>query len=306
MSPTPVVAPPPPGDPDRIGRRERFGLLRSRADTKVSPYLYIAPFFLLFAHLRPLPAALHRLGLAARLAAGQRRPHLVGPGQLPAAAHRPGLLERALEHLRDLRALDRAAADCSRCSWPACSTAGCAAVRSSGWRCILPTATSVAAVSIVFSQLFSRDFGLVNWVLGGVGRRSPSTGRRRSGRPGPPSRSMVNWRWTGYNALIYLAAMQADPARPVRGRRARRRRRPGSSSPGHGPAAAADDPVHGHHLHHRRLPALRRAAAVQLRLVQLPGRLRCASPRPCPCTSGRALRASSTSATPRRSPGCCS
>ena len=46
---TPVVAPPPPGDPARIGRRERFGLLRSRADTKVSPYLYIAPFFALFA-----------------------------------------------------------------------------------------------------------------------------------------------------------------------------------------------------------------------------------------------------------------
>ena len=25
------------------------------------------------------------------------------------------------------------------------------------------------------------------------------------------SRRMVNWRWTGYNALIYLAAMQSIP-----------------------------------------------------------------------------------------------
>ena len=35
--------------------------------------------------------------------------------------------------------------------------------------------------------------------------------------------SIVIWRWTGYNALIYLAAMQADPARPVRVGVARRR-----------------------------------------------------------------------------------
>ena len=36
---------------------------------------------------------------------------------------------------------------------------------------ILPMATSVAAVSIVFSQLFGRDFGIINWLLGGVGVR---------------------------------------------------------------------------------------------------------------------------------------
>ena len=30
--------------------------------------------------------------------------------------------------------------------------------------------------------------------------------------------TMVNWRWTGYNALIVLAAMQAIPKDAVRGR----------------------------------------------------------------------------------------
>ncbi|TVT18659.1 sugar ABC transporter permease, partial [Amycolatopsis rhizosphaerae] len=34
---------------------------------------------------------------------------------------------------------------------------------------LLPNITSVAAVTVVFAQLFGRDFGLVNWVLGLVG-----------------------------------------------------------------------------------------------------------------------------------------
>ncbi len=34
---------------------------------------------------------------------------------------------------------------------------------------LIPNITSVAAVAIVFTQLFDRDFGLVNWLLGLVG-----------------------------------------------------------------------------------------------------------------------------------------
>jgi cellobiose transport system permease protein len=75
---------------------------------------------------------------------------------------------------------------------------------------ILPMATSVAAVSIVFSQLFSRDFGIVNWVLGGVGVQ-PIEWQATKWSSWSAIALMVNWRWTGYNALIYLAAMQAIP-----------------------------------------------------------------------------------------------
>jgi cellobiose transport system permease protein len=75
---------------------------------------------------------------------------------------------------------------------------------------ILPIVTSVAAVAIVFNQLYSRDFGLVNWVLGGLGvDRIEWQAHRWSSWVAIAS--MVNWRWTGYNALIYLAAMQAIP-----------------------------------------------------------------------------------------------
>src|SRR4029453_5553892 len=75
---------------------------------------------------------------------------------------------------------------------------------------ILPMATSVAAVSIVFSQLYSRDFGIVNWLLGGVGV-GPIEGQASKWSSWTAVATMVNWRWTGYNALIYLAAMQAIP-----------------------------------------------------------------------------------------------
>ena len=68
----------------------------------------------------------------------------------------------------------------------------------------------MAAVAIIFGQLFGRDFGLVNWLLDlfGVGDD------RLAGRPAASQIAiavMVVWRWTGYNALIYLAAMQAVP-----------------------------------------------------------------------------------------------
>jgi len=75
---------------------------------------------------------------------------------------------------------------------------------------LLPNITSIVAVTIVFSQLFSRDFGLFNWVfsLVGVDKIDWQAGEWSSKIA---ISMMVVWRWTGYNALIYLAAMQAIP-----------------------------------------------------------------------------------------------
>jgi len=65
-------------------------------------------------------------------------------------------------------------------------------------------------VALVFGQIFSRDFGVVNWALGlvGIDRINWQAGdwTARSAIA-----AMVVWRWTGYNALIYLGAMQAIP-----------------------------------------------------------------------------------------------
>ncbi|MFE6281347.1 carbohydrate ABC transporter permease [Streptomyces sp. NPDC057877] len=76
---------------------------------------------------------------------------------------------------------------------------------------LLPYATSVAAATLVFAQLFGHDFGLVNYVFGlvGIGPIDWQTGTFASQ---VAVSTIVIWRWTGYNALIYLAGMQSIPA----------------------------------------------------------------------------------------------
>jgi cellobiose transport system permease protein len=80
------------------------------------------------------------------------------------------------------------------------------------WRMgvLLPNITSVAAVGIIFTLLFARDFGLINWLLGQVGVDTIDWQEHRWSSWLAIS-TMVNWRWTGYNALIFLAALQAVP-----------------------------------------------------------------------------------------------
>ncbi len=80
------------------------------------------------------------------------------------------------------------------------------------WRVtmLMPYATSVAAATLVFAQLFGRDYGLINWTLGlvGIDPISWESGRWSSQIA---ISTIVTWRWVGYNALIYLAGMQTIP-----------------------------------------------------------------------------------------------
>lgn len=80
------------------------------------------------------------------------------------------------------------------------------------WRMgiLLPNVTSVAAVGIIFTMMFSRDFGLFNWLLGHVGV-DPIAWQDHRWSSWLAISTMVDWRWTGYNALILLAALQAVP-----------------------------------------------------------------------------------------------
>ncbi|MFE2540412.1 carbohydrate ABC transporter permease [Actinacidiphila glaucinigra] len=82
------------------------------------------------------------------------------------------------------------------------------------WRALVlvPQYVSVVAVALVFSQLFGRDFGVVNWALQHLGLISePVDWTAETWSSHLAIAFMVMWRWTGYNALIYLAAMQAVP-----------------------------------------------------------------------------------------------
>ncbi|MCD9592468.1 carbohydrate ABC transporter permease, partial [Streptomyces sp. 8ZJF_21] len=75
---------------------------------------------------------------------------------------------------------------------------------------LTPYATSVAAATLVFALLFGRDYGMVNWSLGLVGLDGIDW-QNGTWTSQIAVSTIVIWRWTGYNALIYLAAMQAVP-----------------------------------------------------------------------------------------------
>ncbi len=128
---------------------------------------------------------------------------------------------------------------------------------------LLPNVTSVAAVGIIFTLLFARDFGLVNWLLGHVGV-DPFGWQDHKWSSWLAISVMVDWRWTGYNALIFLAALQAVPkdlyeSAAIDGASSWRQF---WQSPSRCCGPRSSSPPG---LHHRRHPALHRAADLQQR-----------------------------------------
>ncbi|MFC4493457.1 carbohydrate ABC transporter permease [Streptomyces ovatisporus] len=75
---------------------------------------------------------------------------------------------------------------------------------------LTPYATSVAAATLVFALLFGRDYGMINWALGLAGFEHVDW-ENGTWTSQIAVSSIVIWRWTGYNTLIYLAAMQSVP-----------------------------------------------------------------------------------------------
>jgi cellobiose transport system permease protein len=75
---------------------------------------------------------------------------------------------------------------------------------------LLPYITPLAASTLIFQQLFGHDFGIINHLLGVVGV-GPVDWQGNRLASWVAIATMVDWRWTGYNALIYLAAMQSVP-----------------------------------------------------------------------------------------------
>ena len=88
----------------------------------------------------------------------------------------------------------------------------------------LPYITNTVAITLVFSSLFSRDFGVVNQVLTAIGNchffgLSPfawlfPTNNIDWGRPEytrPIVAFIVWWRFVGWNTVLYLSALQTIP-----------------------------------------------------------------------------------------------
>ncbi|MBA4346455.1 MAG: ABC transporter permease, partial [Microbacterium sp.] len=74
----------------------------------------------------------------------------------------------------------------------------------------LPYVVAPVAVTLIFSNMFGDQYGLINNLLGNLGIE-PIGWHSDVLASHIAIATMVNFRWTGYTALILLAAMQAIP-----------------------------------------------------------------------------------------------
>lgn len=181
----------------------------SRWDVKVSPYLYIAPFFLVFGIVGLFPLLYTAYVSLFRWKVGDDTPDFIG-------------LDNFKELFADSQfwnALGNTFSIFLLSSIPQLIIAvGLAALLSArlrganGWRVgiLLPYAASLVSIGIIFANLFGPQYGLINGVLQTIGLDPIDWQASRIGSHTAIA-IMVNWRWTGYNALIVLAAMQAIP-----------------------------------------------------------------------------------------------
>ncbi|WP_245866227.1 carbohydrate ABC transporter permease [Prauserella marina] len=185
--------------------RDRLG----RWDVKYSPYLYVAPFFVIFGVVGLFPLLYTAYVSLFDWELIDDSPSFIGFGNYVLLMSDPQFwkvltntfsifLLSAIPQV--IMAVLLAALLNTRLRFP------------TGWRIgiLMPYVASLVALGIIFANLFGPNFGLVNGIfeLLGLDRVDWQANRFASH---VAIAIMVNWRWTGYNALIVLAAMQAIP-----------------------------------------------------------------------------------------------
>ena len=194
---------------ERSVRRVAFSQTLSRWDVKVSPYLYISPFFILFAITGLFPlvytawVSVHEWNLIG----GQGE--FVGFDNFAFVLSNPpfwialrntfsifliSAVPQVLLALVIAAVLDRNLR------------------AKTFWRMgvLLPYVVAPVAVTLIFSNMFGDQYGLINNLLGTIG--IDPIGWHSEVLPSHIAiATMVNFRWTGYTALILLAGMQAIP-----------------------------------------------------------------------------------------------
>ena len=181
----------------------------NRADVRWSPYLYISPFFLLFALVGLFPlgytfvVSLNHWDL------------LSGPGEWVGLQNFTDELADPLFWNSMLNTLSIFVLSAVPQVTIALVLAALLDANLRGktfWRMsvLLPYVVTPVAVALIFSSLFGETYGLINNLLGAIGI-DPVLWKSSRLASHLAIASMINWRWTGYNALILLAAMQTVP-----------------------------------------------------------------------------------------------
>ena len=194
----------------RLTMRQRL----SQWDVKFSPYLYVAPFFIVF-----IAIGLYPMIYSGYLSFFEWKPFTSHHGAFVGFHNYVKTLTDPVFH----KALINTIAIFLLSSVPQIVVATILAalldtsLRAKTWwrmSVLLPFVVAPAAVALIFGSLFA-DTGLVNSLLAHVGIHGIKWHDTEWHGFGVPSwmaiASMVNYRWTGYNALILLAAMQAVP-----------------------------------------------------------------------------------------------
>ena len=181
----------------------------SRFDARFTPYLFVSPFFLLFLVVGMFPlvytafVSVHQWSL------------LGGQGDFAGLEN----YRRVVEDRYFWNALRNTFSIFVLSSIPqvlvALVVAGLLDTQLRGrtlWRMsvLLPFVVAPAAVALIFGNVFGDRYGLANEVVSAIGL-DPIRWHVDTLASHVAIASMVNWRWTGYNALIFLAAMQAVP-----------------------------------------------------------------------------------------------
>ncbi|MCC9145340.1 MULTISPECIES: sugar ABC transporter permease [unclassified Arthrobacter] len=201
----PPAAAAPPEQKTKLTFRQRLNVW----DVKASPYLYISPFFLLFALVGLFPlvytfwVSLHDW----HLLKGQG--DFVGLGNF-AEVLRDRFFWNSLFNTISIFLLSAIPQLVGALVIAAVLDQNIRA--KTFWRMsiLLPYVVTPVAVALIFTNMFNEQHGLINSVLGNFGI-DPIMWRTETLPSHIAVASMVNWRWTGYNALILLAAMQAVP-----------------------------------------------------------------------------------------------
>lgn len=181
----------------------------NRLDMKVSPYLFISPFFILFLVVGLFPLAytavvsLHDWGLIAG------RGDFVGFKNFVDVLNQPRFYT-ALRNTFSIFLLSSVPQIMAAIAIAAVLDQNIRA--KTFWRMgvLLPYVVAPVAVSLIFSRLFADQSGMINEILGNFGIE-PIRWHADVLASHVAIASMVNFRWTGYNTLIILAAMQAIP-----------------------------------------------------------------------------------------------
>lgn len=199
-----------PGDPShRPVRVISFSQRLSRWDVRISPYLYISPFFLVFAVVGLFPIAYTAVISLMDWDQIRRSGEFVGFDQYAWILSQPKFWV-ALRNTFSIFLLS---------SVPQMILAMFIAAMldrhiraKTFWRmsALLPYVVAPVAVGLIFNALFADQSGVVNGWLGLIGI-GPIPWHVEPFWSHVAIATMVNYRWTGYNALILLAAMQAIP-----------------------------------------------------------------------------------------------